>query len=178
MAKIILAIFVTLLSISHSYCFAQCASQVFNPNEIQNLKILPMNFGLRSGNSLEITKEFGKTYIAVKYRNEFYLDPNTKHNEQIIDYYYIFSEKKSSKTVWGLVTQKCIFSSKGSIIKNIVVPTDDKLIGLSSDVSLHPLSISFVAIEKSTNKAYVTETYELIGFDLENKSISIAKMDY
>jgi ribosomal protein L35AE/L33A len=153
-------------------------SQNFNPKEIDTLSIFPMNFGLKTANFDQIKDKYGGTFIAVKFDQAQFYNPNNKKNESMVDYYYIFSQKGENRIIWGLVTKNYIEGNNGQVIYTIDIPVEGKILGLSHEVIEYPLSISFFAEEKETGKSYVTETYVFLGFDIESKNLKVIPMEY
>ncbi len=174
MARTLLAFIVLLISISLGVVY----SQEFNPKEIDNLPKFPMNFGLRAKDTNQIPMVFGEPYIAVKFRDTKLYNPNVKKEENVVEYYYVYSENSCRRTIWGLVTGKKILGNIGQVLYDIVVPTDDEIVGLSHEVIEFPLSLSFFAKEKGTGKSYVTETYVSLWFDVEKKMLKVIYKDY
>ena len=172
MAKPVLICFVLVLKSLFSVMFAQSNAPIFNPKEVKALDIFPLGWGMREKEMNEFTARYGKAFIAVKFKDVEYYNPNNRKNERIVDHYYIFSSDKSIPKIWGMVTVNKVFSSTGKVIQNISIPTSDEIIGLSSDICSFPLSVSFVAVEKSNMQTYVTETYLRLGFELDLQTIT------
>lgn len=174
MGKPVLALIMVLLSMQVESIY----SQNFNPKEIDNLSIFPMNFGLGTTNRDQIKANYGETFIAVKFDQKQFYNPGNNKNASMVDYYYIFSQNGETRTIWGLVTKEYILGNNGQVIYTVDIPTEDKIIGLSHRVIESPLSISFFAEEKETGESYVTETYVSLCLDIESKNLKVVPIDY